>query len=450
MKPTTFLFPFLTVLLTIGCTTPKPFLDQYETHTQFISKIGNQSSHTIRGFDLDQHGNIYISGTTFGSVEVCEIKYSGVHAGLLMKMGPDLTCQWSRIFTAKKDRATCFLREAVLDNDAILAPGICHGELHIEGVKQFDANGKFQSFITKIDVSGKVIWTERYFLEQDFIITGLIKTSDDTYTGIGIKDETITVLFEIDAQGKLGKTMEFQDTAKIYNNILLQRGNKLFQSSIGVRFVSIRELNRAWDVDWHHHQDTKCSLLAVKAHIGVDVRNGIWISVPFSTEETDFEFGKDKIKGTGLIDSYLTQYRNDEQIYSVHIKGKEDQIVTGFFDGNRKNLSFCLVHGKEFQIANHSYSKGAGISLIEFDIEKPDELVYSTFPIENKERDRMTNSGVYFRLERGKSALLGGHIIKGESQTTDPVLTVGDQKLVIKNPVFNGFLVKGVKKKKIQ
>ncbi len=116
--------------------------------------------------------------------------------------------------------------------------------------------------------------------------------------------------------------------------------------------MSIRELKADWSVDWKLEQDTKCSLLAVKANLGVDVRNGIWISVSFSTEATNFEFGRDTLKGTGLLDSYLTQYRNNEQIYSVHIKGKEDQIVTGFFDGDRKCLSFGLSHGKDFQIAD--------------------------------------------------------------------------------------------------
>jgi hypothetical protein len=313
--------------------------------------------------------------------------------------------------------------------------------------KQFEANGKFQSFITKMNAAGEVIWTKRYFTEKDFIITNLVKTSKDSFTGIGIMNETITVLFRIDSEGNLYQSKEFKDPAKIYNNIILNRGNKLYQSSIGVRFVSIRELDSDWNVDWELIQDTKCSLLPIKAHIGVDVRNGIWISVPFATESTDFVFGRDVIKGTGLYDSYLTQYVGGEQKYSVHIQGKEDQIVTGFFDGDRKRLSFGLSHGKDFQIANHVYDKGAGISLIEFNVVKPDKMVYSTFPIENKERDRVTNTGVYFRRNKGKHVYLSGVIIKGEKQNTDPTLTVGNEKLTIKYPVFNSFVVKGKKKR---
>ena len=448
MKPTNLISVLWPMIIVIGCTAPKPLLDRYNTQTQFISRIGNQSIHTIRGFDLDKSSNMYISGTTFGTVEVCDTMYRAGHAGLMMKMSPDLTCTWSKFFNARGDRSTCFLREAFLDkDDFVLVPGICHGSLFIQNAKQFNANGRFQSFITKMDANGNVIWTKLYFLEHEFIITNLIKTAKNTYMGIGIRNDTITVLFEIDALGNLGRTKEFVEKDKIYNNIILERGSKFYQSSIGVRFVSIRELKADWSVDWVHEQDTKCSLLAVKANVGVDVRNGIWISVPFSTEATDFVFGRDTLKGTGLIDSYLTQYVNGEQKYSVHIKGSEDQIVTGFFDGNRRCLSFGLSHGRDFQIGDSTYTGGPGISLIEFNAEKPDKMVFSTFPIVNKERDRITNTGVYFSRNKGKHVYLGGCIIKGESQTTNPTMTVGDDTLTIVNPVFNSFFVKGTKKR---
>ncbi len=74
-------------------------------------------------------------------------------------------------------------------------------------------------------------------------------------------------------------------------------------------------------------------------------------------------------------------------------------------------------------------------------------MVFSTFPIENKERDRVTNTGVYFSREKGKNVYLRGYIIKGEAQTTNPTLIVGKEKLEIVNPVFNAFLVKGTKKR---
>jgi len=451
MNPAKLIFCLILVIVSIGCVPQKPFLDRYETETQFISTIGNQSAHTLRGFALDKTSNIYVSGTTFGSVDVCGNKYSGGHAGLLVKIRPDLECAWSSFFEARKDRGTCILREAFLDtDDRVLVPGICHGELHIDGDKKFDAIGKFQSFVVKMDTSGKVIWLERYFVDQDFTISNLIKTGKDRYTGIGVKDETITVLFEMDAQGKLLRSAEFADPEKIYNNILLQRGKKLFMSSIGVHFVSIRELDADWAVDWELVQDTKCSLMAIKAHIGVDIRNGLWISVPFNTETTDFVFGRDTLKGTGLLDSYLTQYRGRQQQYSAHIKGEGDQIVTGFFDGDQQELSFALSHGEEFEIAGHTYTGSAGISLIEFNAENPDTLVYSTFPIENKERDRVTNTGVYFRREKGRHAYLGGCVIKGETQTTNPTMTVGDDLLVIERPVFSSFIVKGTKKESLR
>lgn len=263
MKKNIIFSSLLPLFLLFGCA-PKPFLDQYKTETRFVSEIGNLSIHTIRGFELDNSSNMYMSGTTFGSIKVCDTTYRGGHAGIMMKLGSDLNCRWSSFFAGKLDRSTCFLREAILDKENfILVPGICHGELHINGIKQFEANGKFQSFITKMDSSGMVIWTKEYFLDQNFIITNLIKTSKELYTGIGIKNDTITVLFEIDTEGTLGKTKEFNDPAKIYNNIILERGSKLFQSSIGEHFVSIRELDAQWKVDWKHIQDTKCSLMPV-------------------------------------------------------------------------------------------------------------------------------------------------------------------------------------------
>ncbi len=70
-------------------------------------------------------------------------------------------------------------------------------------------------------------------------------------------------------------------------------------------------------------------------------------------------------------------------------------------------------------------------------------MVYSTLLIENKARDRITNAGAYFMRYGGNNAYLGGLTIKGETQTTNPKLTVGKDILEIVNPVFNSFILKG-------
>lgn len=338
----------------------------------------------------------------------------------------------------------------LVDQDGhLLVPGICSGALFFNGVRQFEATGRMQSFIMKLDTASRQTWIMRYFPDENFILTQITPLSKGRVLVAGIKSENINKLFEIDLNGSIDSATirEYTDPAKVYTSTVLVRGGNRYLSAIGVRHVSLRELDRNGAEDWALIEDTRSDLLAVRASIGVDYEKGLWISIPFNSGAKPFVFGRDTLTGGGLIDSYVTLFRGRKQHHSMHITGAGDQIVTGLFDSHSNGMSIALSHSGQFLIDSLSYTGSPGISLLEFCTSHPEKMNFSTFSVDNKERDRLTNTGIFFRHHAGRDAYLGGYVIKGESQTTDPVLTVGDESLVVRRPVFNSFLVRGRKKR---
>jgi len=440
------------IILNSGCKSDKPFLDRYQTTTSLLSDINPMCIHTIRGMDVDKDGNVYTSGNIFGTVKACDkaIQSSG-HSGLMIKSDKDLNCKWAVLFEARKDKQTCFLSSLVVDKkDFILVPGYFNGELWMNNVKEFEASGTFQSFIIKMDGAGNKIWIKKYdSLGDVFLITQLIKTSADHYTGVGIKNDKTSVVFEVNEDGDLQWHLDIPDPDQIYFVSIVEVGSSLYTLSIGTYFLNLREIVKKDNdhmVDWSIEQKTEADLFPIKSHLAADISNGIWIATSFSGTKP-FKFGKDEFTSEGDLDSYICQIRNHQQVYSAHIKGKGDQIVTGLFDADKRCISLALAHGPVFDLDQLHHNGSKGLSLIEFNTQKANKTVYSTFPIVNTERERMTNTGIYFRRSKGSTAYLGGTTIKGEGQKSDPTLTIGKDELTIINPIFNSFLVKGVRKK---
>lgn len=438
----------LILLGVTGCTT-KSFLDTYDTEAEFLSEISNMSSHSIRGLVLDNKNNVYAIGNMFGNVNACETTINGPgHSGLLIKTDKNLDCKWFLKFDSKLDRSVCFISSLVInERNELFVSGLANGALHIKDKKYFDANGTNQSFVVKIDTNGVVAWVKNYSdIGKDFIITHMIRVQKDRILLTGILDEKTMVVFEIDEIGKKIWDVKADDPGKIYHISLAEVGSSIYVASIGTDFLNLREIGSDHKIVWTFEQKTGASLSAVKSLIATDISKGIWIATSF-TGDKDFQFGTKTYKSGGGFDGFITQFRNHKQGHTEHITGKGDQIVTGLFGGNRKCLSFGLAHSSTFQISGFNHDGASGLSIIEFNTEKPEDIVYSTFPIVNEERPGMTNQGLYFRADKGRNAYLGLTTIKGENQTKDPTISIGKNMLTVKNKIFNTILVKGVKKK---
>ncbi|MBK9984855.1 MAG: hypothetical protein IPP15_21250 [Saprospiraceae bacterium] len=449
----------LTIVINSGCCSEKAFLDQYDAKSVFLSEISEGCIHTLRGMDIDKQSNIYTAGNIFGNVKVCNMTVmSAGHSGLFVISKPDLTCKKAIQFISKDESMNlknCFMSCVVVDNRGfILVTGYFNGNLLIGTEEKIKSTGKYQSFLAKFDTSGNLIWCKDFQKDIDgnFILMDLAKTSTNIYSVIGILDDKQTLLMELDENGNKTWMTTFDEKAPIYHCTLIEVGSSIYTSTIGTDFINLRRLDEAHDVKWKFLQKTGADLLAIKSYLAADINNGIWIATTFTNNGNKFHFGDDTVENSGKFDGYITEFKNDKQIYSAHIKGSEDKIVTGLFSANNKTISFGLAHGDKFEIQNLKsampdliYENGKGLSLINFNRDNPKKITYSVFPVTTT-RETMVNSGLYFRTDKSGNEFVGGTLIRGDGQPMAPTIKIGDETLTAQHTYFNSFLVKGTPK----
>gem|GEM_PF-5020254 len=442
----------LIVLLISGCCSNKPFSDKYDTHAALVSEIQSGSIHTIRAMEVDKKLNVYTAGNIFGTVKFGSETVSGPgHAGLLVKTNKDQQYKWNIKFGTTTGTSVCFMSEVLLSSkDTLFVAGYTNGNLVIDGKEYFKSTAKFQSFVAKIDTN-RGIKSCRQIVDagDDFLIMDIMRWGSTGFLGVGILQNNTTVLFSISEAGNFKVIKKIDDQSQIYSSSLVKAGSDVYISAIGTNFIHLYQFNHQLDSIWEFKQDTKADLLAIKSHLVSDLRRGIWLATTFGEGANDFMFGANIVKSTGLYDSYMAKFWNQKQVASIHIGGSGDQIVTGFFDVNKNYVSMALANSGDFIINKKTVSSQKGLSIIDFDIRKLEKIDVTTFPLENKERDRMTNSGLFFGKEKKSNLFFGGYFIKGETQTTDPKLTIGSEYLVAKNSTFNSFLIRATCKKKL-
>ncbi len=175
------------------------FLSKYDSdgNFQWTAQLGTSGDDQSFGVTSDGLGNVYISGTTEGSL-------GGTNAGLgdafLSKYDSNGNFQWtSQLGTSSAD-----------GSNGVSSDGL--GNAYISGYTRGSldgtSSGSFDAFLSKYDSSGNLLWTEQLGTSSSDYSTGV---SSDGLGNVYISGETLGSFGRTSAGGRDAFIVKFSD-----------------------------------------------------------------------------------------------------------------------------------------------------------------------------------------------------------------------------------------------
>jgi hypothetical protein len=138
------------------------FPSQSQTSLIWGRQFGTDKEEYARNYVLDQRGNIYVSGYTFGNMDG---ENAGKKDGFITKLDSLGNIKWSRQFGSSGDEDIQW--SATDNNSCVYITGATNGDLN---GKNF---GKEDIFIVKYDAGGKKLWTKQFGTDRTDIAYGI-------------------------------------------------------------------------------------------------------------------------------------------------------------------------------------------------------------------------------------------------------------------------------------
>ncbi|MEO7328248.1 MAG: nucleotide-binding protein, partial [Minicystis sp.] len=158
----------------------------------FSTALGNTSAdQEVQGIAADPSGNILLSGTFTGSLDVggAPLASSGQGDLFVIKLDPGGSPVWSKAFGDASDQAGRALVQSD-SNGAVLLAGHFQGNIDL-GLGQLAGAGKSDLFAAKLDADGNALWSKRYGDASAQELGGLARAGDTSAVLVGNFQGTI-------------------------------------------------------------------------------------------------------------------------------------------------------------------------------------------------------------------------------------------------------------------